>query len=362
MNNESGTERDLPASAKRRLDLRNQGRVARSADATNTAILLAALLGLLYLGPLLTENIARIMQACFQDIGKSGHFRDAGIPPLPYTSLAEVLGAFLLLIIVIAISSQLLQVGIHFTMDTLEWDWSRLNPIDGLQRFFSLRRTVQTGLSLVKLIIISAFVYTAVKGMLTSPVFMRAVNVRELGIFFANIAWQIGWRILMALTTLTLIDFLYQRWQFEADSRMSFQEMKEELKQTEGSPLVKARRRRLMIRRRSLRRMIEDMSDATVVITNPTHYAVALRYVRGQTPVPMVQAKGTQLIAQRLRETALDLHIPIIENPPLARGLHKHAQVGEPIPNLYYQAVAIVLAQLFKRGFTSTKDLENSGS
>jgi flagellar biosynthetic protein FlhB len=256
-----------------------------------------------------------------------------------------------------AIMVNLVQSGPMWIADKLlEQGTSRLNPFTGIKNFFSLRKTVTTAQAILKLSLISVFAYAAVKELQESAVFSRPVNVEELGSFFLLAAWAVGWRVLLALLILGTVDYLYQRWQYEKDNRMSLQDVKEEVKQSEGSVETRRRRRGIMFKMRSMRRQLEDMSSATIVVTNPTHYSVALRYERGVTTTPIVVAKGIRLNALRIRERAAELGVATMENVPLARGLYKHGQVGEPIPPLYYQAVAQILADLFRRGYRPTPE------
>ncbi len=204
---------------------------------------------------------------------------------------------------------------------------------------------------MIKLLVITVFAYAAVKELWEAPVFSRPINVSELGAFYQQAAWAVGWRVILALAIISVLDYLYQKWQYEKDNRMTLQEVKDELRQSEGSSEVKARQRGIMRKNRSMRRQLENMSSATIVVTNPTHYAVALRYEREVTPAPIIIAKGVRLNAQAIKQKAAELGVPTEENVALARGLFKHGQVGEPIPPLYFQAVAQVLADLFRRGY-----------
>lgn len=342
-------EKHLPASGKRRAELRNQGKVPRSQDLVTVTQVGVGLFGLLLIGPYLGLGMANVMAACFKQIqlqpGISGPSPLSGSWIWVFAMLAFFATLFLT-----AIISQIAQVGLIMADETLEPNIDKLNPLNGLKNLFTIRRGIGTVQALVKLIVVVLFAVAAGRDLLHADVFMRPVTVIELGHFLSTIAWSIGWRILLAAFVIAAVDYFYQRWQFERDNRMSADEYKDEFRQQEGSPEVKKKRMQIM-RRRSLKRMLEDMRDNTIVITNPTHYAIALRYKRGETSVPIITGKGARLIAKRLREEALSCRVPIIENPPLARGLYKHGRVGEPIPSLYYQAVASILAQLFRRGY-----------
>ncbi|MFZ5806711.1 MAG: EscU/YscU/HrcU family type III secretion system export apparatus switch protein [Verrucomicrobiota bacterium] len=345
-------EKELPATAKRRMKLRQQGQVPKSQDISNTVMIAAALFGLLVMGGYWGNGMANIMAACFREIEKAQTLNNPAtiISILLNPGLMLSLGIFFGVVMLCALLSQMFQVGILFTMQPLQINFGRLNPVGGLKKLFSLPKLVQTLISFIKLLVILFFMYSGVKVLLADPVFIRMVNVQEIGNYMVRVAWEIGWRVLLTLIGISLVDYLYQKWQYERNNRMSKVEYKEEHKQTEGSPVAK---KRLRSKRReiTLRRMMENMADATVVITNPTHYAVALRYVRDETETPMIVAKGMRLIALKIRKRAEELGVPQMENRELAQGLHKYGVVGQPIPVLFYHAVAIILAELYRRGF-----------
>jgi flagellar biosynthesis protein FlhB len=342
-------EKQLPATPKRRGELRRKGIVVRSQDIGTVILVGGGLFGLLLLGPFLAGGLGGLMANCFKQIEQQASV--SGLSPVhaSWGWLAGLGGLFAALLI-LGLVAQIAQIGLEIAEDALEPKLGNLNPLSGLKRLFSLRRSVSTLQAFAKLGVIILFASAAARDLIHADVFTRPVSVSELGNFFITCAWEIGWRVLLAALVIAVVDYIYQRWQFERDNRMSLDEIKDEFKQQEGSPEIKRKRRQIMLRR-SMRRMLEDMRDSTIVITNPTHYAVALRYKRGITPVPFMTGKGMRLIAKKLREEATRWHVPIIENPPLARGLYKHGNVGEPIPSMYYQAVAAVLAQLFRRGY-----------
>lgn len=346
-------DKNLPASTKRRSELQRKGQMPRSQELGTVAQFGVGLFGVMIIGPILAMGMAGVMSGSFKQVQLQSGI--SGLSPIgaSWTWVFSI-GIFLVVLTATAVMAQVAQIGIVIAEEALTPRWNKLNPINGLKQLFSIRRAVTSAQALVKLTIVVLFAIAAGRDLVNADVFMRPVTVMELGSFLISIAWQIGWRVLMAAFVIAMVDYLYQLWQFERDNRMSIDEYKEEHKQQEGSPEIKRKRQQLM-KRRSVRRMLEDMKDNTIVITNPTHYAIALRYKRGETPVPVMMGKGVRRIALRLREEALRCHVPIIENPPLARGLYKHGQVGEPIPEIYYQAVAAILAQLFRRGYRATE-------
>ncbi|HEY8965612.1 MAG TPA: EscU/YscU/HrcU family type III secretion system export apparatus switch protein, partial [Candidatus Methylacidiphilales bacterium] len=283
----------LPASAKKRRELREKGSVVRSTDIVTTVVIGITLFGLMYFGSRMGTGFADFMQKCFQEAGKpAGQETVTGIiRPMINSVPVTALLAFCVTVCFAAVLSNLVQTGLLVVPFQVEQGMHKLNPLTGLKNIFSIRRLVFSGLAMAKLAIILAFAYAAVRELWNAPVFTRPVNVSELGAFFQQAAWAVGWRILIALLILSTVDYLYQRWQYEKDNKMSLQELKDELRQSEGSTEVKTKQRGLMRKARSLRRQLEDMSAATIVVTNPTHYAVALRYVRGENEAPVVLAK-----------------------------------------------------------------------
>jgi len=249
--------------------------------------------------------------------------------------------------------TQMAQVGINFADDAFSPKFEKLNPLTGLQNVFSVNRLTQTGQSLVKLGVIAGFGYLAFNDIQKSAVFSRPVSLDELGTIYTGIAWSLGWRIIMVLAAMAAGDYVWQRWKFAHDNRMTFEEVKEERRSQEASPEV-IKKRRLMGRKTSMRRMLENMKEATIVVTNPTHYAVALKYRRGETEVPIVVAKGIRMKAQQIKERAYDLRIAVREDRPLARGLYKYGRIDQPIPAIFYQGVAVILASLYRQGFQAS--------
>jgi len=202
--------------------------------------------------------------------------------------------------------------------------------------------------------VITSFAYLAINDIQNSAVFQRPVSLTELGKVYTDVAWSLGWRIILVLGVLAGADYLWQLWKFNHDHRMTLEEVKEERRSMEASPEV-IKKRRMMARKVSMRRMLENMKEATIVVTNPTHYAVALKYRRGETEVPIVVAKGMRLSALRIKERAYDLRIAVREDRPLARGLYKHGRIDQPIPAIFYQGVAVILASLYRQGFSASE-------
>ena len=244
------------------------------------------------------------------------------------------------------------QVGFQFRSEAMGFDLERVSPANGWRRLFSLRSTVQLCSSLVKLGVILAIVYASSQDVLAELALLGRAPVKAAAGSAVSLAFSLLLRVGVATLLVGGCDYLYQRWQHGRDLRMTKEEVKDENKQQQGDPAVKARIRRAQ-RLAAQRRMLADVPKASVVVTNPTHYAVALRYRRpgGLDPAdeaPLVVAKGQDLLARRIREIATEAGVPIVENPPLARSLYSTTEVCMWIPAELYKAVAEVLAFVFK--------------
>jgi flagellar biosynthetic protein FlhB len=302
-------------------------------------------------GGLLIHYLREVMTNSFLQVGASSRsISPQSVGAVFSNGLWLWIGFFAGVTALAVLVTQVAQVGINFVDDAFSFKFEKLNPLTGLQNMFSVNRLTQTGQSLVKLGTVAGFAYLALNDIQHSAVFSRPVSLEELGKVYIDISWSLGWRIILVLTAMAAADYVWQRWKFSYDHRMTHEEVKEERRSMEASPEV-IKKRRLLARKNSMRRMLENMKDATIVVTNPTHYAVALKYRRGETEVPIVVAKGMRLSALRIKERAYDLRIAVREDKPLARGLYKYAKVDQPIPAIFYQGVAIILASLYRQGF-----------
>ncbi len=350
MNSDAG-EKKFDLTDRRREQLRQEGNIPRSHDVSTTTILATGLLMLIWGGGLLIHYLREIMTTSFLQIGRSSESMTPQTVGSVFSSALWLWVALFLAVIAIAVLiTQFVQVGINIADDAFGPKFEKLNPLTGFKNIFSLNRLTQTGQSLLKLGVVTGFAYMALNDIQGSVVFARPVSLDELGKVYTDVAWSLGWRIVLVLGVMAAADYLWQRWKFNRDNRMTLAEVKEERRSMEASPEI-IKKRRLMARKTSMRRMLENMKDATIVVTNPTHYAVALKYRRGETEVPIVVAKGMRLGALRIKERAYDLRIAVREDKPLARGLYKHGRVDQPIPAIFYQGVAVILASLYRQGF-----------
>jgi flagellar biosynthesis protein FlhB len=354
MSDEAG-DKKFDLSAKRREQLRQEGNIPRSQDISTTTTLAVGLGILTCGGGAMIHYLREVMTNSFLQVGQSTKAMTPETVGSVFISGLWLWVAFFMSAIAIAVMvTQIAQVGINFADDPFGPKFEKLNPLAGIKQIFSVNRLTQTGQSLVKLGVVTSFAYLALNDIQNSAVFARPVSLNELGKIYTDIAWSLGWRIIMVLGVLAAADYGWQRWKFAHDNRMTFEQVKEERRSQEASPEI-IKKRRMIARKTSMRRMLENMKDATIVVTNPTHYAVALKYRRGETEVPIVVAKGMRLSALRIKERAYDLRIVVREDRPLARGLYKYGRVDQPIPAIFYQGVAVILASLYRQGFNASE-------
>lgn len=344
---ESIAEKRFPATPKRRQEARKKGQVFKSQELTSAVILLA-LVGLLkFWLPVMFETLADF-------------FRYAADLPLDWNSrlvwdvMADLcwqclylLGPLFLVTIVVAITVNFLQVRALFTVETIIPKISRLSPLQGIKRMFGLKALVQLVKSLFKVAVIGYFLFDVIRSNVNVFPALQGLTVAQSTVILGNLLFELGWKVAAAFIIIAVIDFLYQWYDYEKNLRMSHQEIKEEFKQTEGDPLLKAqiKKRQRML---AMHRMMEDVKKADVVITNPLHYAVALKYDPIKFSAPYVLAKGQGEVAQRIKEIARENDIVIMEDKPLARALYSQVELGQVIPADLYKAVAEVLAFVYR--------------
>lgn len=241
----------------------------------------------------------------------------------------------------------MMQFRFQITTKPLKPKFSKLNPISGMKRLFSVGKLVELLKSIVKIILIMAIVYTTVKDDWVYLVRFYGMPLNQAIEVIGSVVINMGLKISLVFMIVAFADLFYQRYKFKNDIKMTKQEVKDEYKNAEGDPQIKGKIRSKM-QEASRRRMMQDVPKADVVITNPTHYAVAIRYDAETGSAPVVLAKGADLVAQRIKEIARENHVEIVENKPLARMLYANVDIGQEVPPELYQAVAEVLAMVYK--------------
>jgi flagellar biosynthetic protein FlhB len=257
--------------------------------------------------------------------------------------IAPILGS----ILVAGVASNFMQSGVTFSLHAIQPKLEKMSPIAGLKRIFSVRSGVELFKSLLKLLIVGYVAYRTIVG--EFEFFFELVNqdIGQILAFIGTLCLKLCIKVGAVFAVLAVLDFLYQKHEYEKNLRMTKQEVKEEFKQSEGDPLIKSRIRSIQ-RQMARRRMMKDVPTADVVITNPVHVAVALKYEPGKNSAPIVVAKGMRKVAEKIKEIARLHGVPIVEKPLLARMLFKSAQVGDEIPVNLYQVVAEILAHVYR--------------
>ena len=345
-----GQERTEKATAKRRQEARRKGQVAQSREISSVLILLTAMGFFYFAGSWMFSNIAEVVSGIY---GRLGTLRIEAVSDVSAFSIEIFKKVFLILIpffvpvVIAGIAGNVGQIGFELHGQPMKPKLTKLNPIAGIKKFFSLKSLVEMVKSIFKILVVGGIAYKVVIRETEKFPGLMQQEVSEILLFIGQVAFKIFFFVCLALIVLAALDYFYQRWQYEKDLKMTKQEVKDERKQSEGDPKVKGRIRRAQLDM-ARRRMMEAVPQADVVITNPTHLAVALKFDAVSMIAPVVVAKGAGYIAERIRETAQTHQVPIIEDKPLAQALFKMVEIGEFIPAELYRAVAEVLAYVYR--------------
>ncbi len=335
------------ATPKRREEAREKGQVPRSVEVNSAVILLTALLTFRYAGPYMVDSMNQLAVFSYQNMNMTLGMESLYSLGLFYMwQIAKIIAPVLGMILLVGLMANYMQVGVLFTLKPLVPKFSNVSPLSGFKKLFSRRSLVDFFKSILKLLLIGWVVYKGVKGALPDLVPTMDMQGAEALKFVGRLTLTILNRAILALAVLAVLDFFYQRWEYEDGLKMTKQEIRDEFKQSEGDPMIKARIRQIQ-REMARRRMFESVPRADVVITNPTHVAVALEYKEGMS-APVVLAKGERVVAEKIKEMAKKNRIPIVENPPLARALLKQCPVGAPISPDLFEAVAEILAFVYR--------------
>lgn len=349
MAEESDLERSEPASQRRLEQARERGQVPRSPELSTFSVLLASGAGLLFLGPRLVGSLEAVMREALT-LDRAAVFDTAQLGQRLQDGVAQALlglSPLLLVVTVVALLTPTLVSGWLFTFEALQPDFARLNPWRGLARLFSFNGLIQLGKAVLKTLLIGGVATWAVWSERTE---ILALTSEPLEPALAHLAMMLGQNFLLiagAFALVVAIDVPFQIWSHGRELRMTKEEVREELKETEGNPQIKARVRTLQ-REIARRRMMAEVPKADVVVTNPTRFAVALQYREAAMTAPRVVAKGSLLLAERIVGVGRAAGVPILEAPALARALFTHAEVGREIPPRLYTAVAEVLAWVYQ--------------
>ncbi len=343
---ESRTEK---ASPKKRRDERKKGNIYKSQDVTNAISILAVFVTLKKLIPSIYKNMSEIMYKYFTSIQTVPELtKENGLLMIRdcFIALFLMAGPVILVALVVGVLATGAQTKFLFSMDSLKPKLSKLSPLKGIKKIISLRSVVELLKSIIKALIIGTVIFQSYKSIASNTVKLMSMDLFNSTVYVLQSVYGLVIKLSIAFVAIAVFDYLYQWWEYERGIKMSKQEVKEEYKQMEGDPLIRSRIRDTQ-RKMSQQRMMQQVPQADVIVRNPTHFAVALKYDIDSNSAPIVVAKGQDFLALRIIEEAEKYDIPTMEDKPLARMLYSEAEIGREIPPQYYTAIAEVLAWVY---------------
>lgn len=350
-----GGEKTEEPTEKKKSDARKEGQVAKSKEVASTLTLLSLFLLLKLWISTLGNQLLELFSGYYDKFPELVTFINGDISVRTFSSmLAQSLKSVLIIILpfllvgfLVSFLSDLIQVQWKPTTKPLQPKFSKLNPISGVKKLFSSQALVELIKSIVKIAFMVLIIYNELKDQWQLIFLVYEIPLMQAVLLAGTILIDIGFKISLVFILVAAADYIFQRWKHHEDLKMTKQEIKEEFKNQEGDPKIKGKIRQRMMEA-SRRRMMQNLPKADVVITNPTHYAVAIRYDKDIADAPVVIAKGADYLAQRIKEVAREHHIEIMENKPLARSLYANVEIGEQVPPELYVAVAEVLAAVYR--------------
>ncbi|GLH63238.1 flagellar biosynthesis protein FlhB [Parageobacillus sp. G301] len=342
-------EKTEKATPRKRQEVREKGQVAKSADINTAIVMLVVFLVLYFSGTFYKEKLLHFMYQSFEQYARVDLTIDS-VHRLAITwlkNMAVIVAPIFFAAVIAACLANFLQVGFLFTTEPLKMKWNRLDPIQGFKRMISLRAIVELLKSLLKISVVGLVTFALLWFQIDHILSLTTKSVSTTLSSLAGLTAKMGLYASSALLFLAIFDYLYQRFDFEKNIRMSKQDIKDEYKKTEGDPLIKSKIKQKQ-REMAMRRMMQEVPKADVVITNPTHYAVALKYEDGKMDAPMVVAKGVDYVALKIKQLAKEHDVVTVENRPLAQALYRQTEVGDMIPEEFFKAVAEILAYVYR--------------
>lgn len=348
MAHNDGDKTEAPT-PRRRTEARQQGQIARSTDLNSALLLLGGMVCLRWFGPRLMQSLLGLMREnlSISDGGQSATIDVTRMVAAAGMAILTAAGPIMLGLLLLALLSNVLQVGFLVTGQPLAPSLNKLNPINGFSRHFSTRTLVQLAMNCLKLAMVCFVAYTAVLDRWSQIFLAQETDGGEQALLISQIIYSVGLRLAIVLLVLAILDYGYQRLRYEKDLRMTKEEVKEEMRRMEGDPIVRQRRRRMQFAA-AMQRIRKNVPTADVVVTNPTELAVAIKYDAELMRAPTVVAKGADYLAQKIREIAILHRVPIVEKKPLAQALYKTVEVGQEVPEQFYKAIAEILAYVYE--------------
>ncbi|WP_257350030.1 flagellar biosynthesis protein FlhB [Pseudalkalibacillus decolorationis] len=342
-------EKTEQATPKKRRESRTKGQVAKSGDVNTAIILLLVFLFLWMIGPYMFDIMLKIYIISFRDFIHYDVTTENTQQVMSSLSIqaAQIVAPILLVAMVSGVAANYLQIGFLFSTDPLLMKLERINPLQGFKRIYSMRAIVELIKSILKISLVGFVTFLVLWMNREKLILLSHATVEQALMIIGKLTIQMGLAASVLLIFLAILDYMYQKFDFEKSIRMSKQDLKDEYKKMEGDPLIKSRIKEKQ-RQMAMQRMMQEVPKADVIITNPTHYAIALKYDDDKMDAPIVVAKGVDYIALKIREIAKHNDIFTIENRPLARSLYDQTEIGDMVPESLFKAVAEVLAYVYR--------------
>ncbi len=344
-------EKTEKATPKRKQDARKKGQVLHSKEISSALILLILFLSIKLLGSYMYEEFIAFFRLCTDDLANSLDSSSINeilrLLGIVMVQLLKLVGPLFGIAMIVGVVASYAQVGSLFTMETLKPKFSNLNPINGIKRIFSVRGLVELVKALLKITVVGVVAWQSLRDEENNIIKLMDLDLVSSAGYIFSTAIDIAIKICVIMVVIGVLDYGYQWWQYEKDLKMTKQEIKEEYKEMEGNPEIKQKIKQKQ-REMSMRRMLSEVPKADVVITNPTHFAIAIQYDPKKAPAPIVIAKGQDYLAQRIKDVAKANGVEIVENKPLAQALFKAVELGRQVPPDLYQAVAEILAFVYQ--------------
>ena len=350
MAEQQGQEKTEAPTEKKRRESREEGQVAFSRELPSAALLAGILLTLIATSPLILDAFREMTTQIFREMSKADELSIGSLYDLSgeiFSTLLPAFAPFAAIIVLVGILASILQVGVQITLKAIAPKFNKISPLTGLKRLFSTQSLADFLKSMAKLIIVGIVGYITYMEKITELNGLSVATPEAILEYNFTVVAEVSGKIVLALVAIAIFDYLYQRWHHEKQLMMTKHEVKEETKQTEGDPQLKARIRQIQ-REMSNARMMQEVPKADALIVNPTHFSVAILYDRDVMEAPEVTAKGTDHMALRMRTVARENSVPILERPELARDLYANVEIGETIPERFYKAIAEILAFVYR--------------
>jgi len=343
-------EKTEKATSKKRLDSRKKGQVLKSQDVTSAIVLLSVFLFLFFSAGFMRDRFFLFFKHSFSEYIPMKSY-NANTVMLVYMdvlmSMAIILLPIMLVAMTAAVAGNLLQFGLLFTAEPLKVDLKKIDPIKGLKRIFSIRAIVELLKSILKISFIGSVTFIIVYSNIDRVLGLAFKSPWDTMTTVGGLAALMGITASFTLLFISIIDFIYQKYDYEKNLRMSKQDVKDEHKNSDGDPMIKSRIKQRQ-REMAMRRMMQEIPNADVIITNPTHYAIAIKYSDGEMDAPIIVAKGVDFVAQKIKLIAQEHEIVTVENRPLARSLYDQVEIGQNVPEEFFKAIAEILAYVYR--------------